>query len=305
MSSVSGEQEKDYEERIRQSLPTMIFEIFGVRAIEPRDGFCRKFLTADFELRGPLWRSTSIDMPIEVECDFFYHASAIDDTRLPLEAQHHFSKITTSPIVTHAKRPSSSVSVLPGFDLSPEKATLPENESPIAVMYGMAEITQGGKKTVLNKVVQLEKDCWVAMSKVAQSDDDRHEHSVPRSVLDVVALIMIVNPKNLADHVFNHINSNQDKYPYVHELFEAGRFAYIQNTSTLTNIVRHIESQLASLPEDLTAISAQMESQLTQLTSSQEAISAQMESQLTALREEMSGLKLTLASIMALLQNRS
>ena len=76
MSSVSGEQEKDYEERIRQSLPTMIFEIFGVRAIEPRDGFCRNFLTANFELRGPLWRSTSIDMPIEVECDFFYHASA-------------------------------------------------------------------------------------------------------------------------------------------------------------------------------------------------------------------------------------
>jgi hypothetical protein len=239
-SSVTGEIERDYEERARNKLAGIIHDVFQVIITEPLEGFNREFNQNDFPTFWPL------GLPPQVEIDFFGH---VDDIKILNQIRTSSNpNVHVIQSLVEAGDPSMSKVVHPG--ISPEKAGITGS----TCKYALAEITHGGRKAAIAKADQLEKDCCIAMMKSGKND-----------VLDAVGLAIIVNPNDFAVPVFRYISSNAGKCPNLFKLMRTGRLLYVINRETITTVLAETNLKLEETNLKLEETNSKLEEKLEEM----------------------------------------
>ncbi len=250
-SSVTGEIEKDYEERMQNKLVGIVYDVLKVIITEPEPGFKRIFKEADFPSIWPR------GLPSVVEIDFFGHVGDIKELRSMTPPTNPYVQVVQSA-ATETDRSELHI-VHPG--ISPEKGGNIE----VTCKYALAEITAGGRKAAKSKADQLEKDCRIAMMKSGKTD-----------VLDAVVLAIIVNPNDHAEIVFNCIRENARRFPNLIKLMRAGRLFYIINRETISTVLAEINSKLEETTSKLEETTSRLEGKLEETTSKLEETTARL-----------------------------
>ena len=251
--SVTSEIHRLYEETVRDSLASILHNAFGTCCRQPEDGFQRLFHKRD-NLRNLWWSKKSNDSQVEI--DFLAHVSPLStlsdiNTEKVSENTHVVVFKSTSQTAAGA-----SVGVASCFQqtksASPEKTdALPhggdgdgDNEH---FQYVVAEITCGGSESVLNKLEQLEKDCYFLCSRANPSLTSETDFQV----LEAVAFVAVVSPKLKANELRNRILNISKPLPLLKELYNCGRFVWIEHTKTLGVVVRELGYKLETVDTKL------------------------------------------------------
>lgn len=286
--SLTSEIRHLYEDTVRDSLPHVFRLTFGTLCRQPDAGFRRIFNKSDTS--GNLWWNKR-PQDTQVEMDFLAHVSPLNitlpgiNTTLGNPYVTVFKSTTTTEIADEVARKKS---------VSPEKTSTEAKADggddvdvgDESFQYVVAEITCGGPETVLKKLEQLEKDCYFLCSRACPSLAESGFQ-----VLATVAFVAVVSPKLKATQIRNRILSTSEPLPLLTELYNCGRFVWIEHTQTLGVVVKEIGNRLDSVGNRLDSVidnlSEQNEAMQLQLSEQNQAIKA-LESKLSEQSEAMS-----------------
>ena len=239
--TASHESNQQYREKFR----LVIYKTLNVLVRESREGYNRIFAKSKYP--DNLWWENRKDL--EIEIDILGHVNASfkpsivqndPDTRWNVI----ILKETTNPKINDETNTGTSVSD------SPEKVVEGINTLEIEpkFKYVIGEVTAGGKKAVLSKVDQLEKDCFFICSKASNMKNGSLDSS---RVSDLVCFVVLIAPYDNALIVSESIRSKRLTCPFVYQLFCEGRFVYIVNKDTTIEVLKKLEHESADIKQEL------------------------------------------------------
>jgi hypothetical protein len=283
--SVTSEIRHLYEDTVRDSLARVFRLTFGTPCRQPDAGFRRIFNKRDTPRN--LWWSKNLHQS-QVEMDFLAHVA-------PLSTLPDINTNIDNPYVTVFKSTSQTTSAIEvAHEFQQSKSESPEKTSTEAkadgdddvdsdrekFQYVIAEITCGGADTVLKKLEQLEKDCYFLCSRacpsLAESDFQ---------VLATVAFVAVVSPKLKANQIRNRIFNTSEPLPLLGELYNCGRFVWIEHTQTLGVVIKEIGNRLDSVIENLSEQNEAMKLQLSEQNQTIKALESKLSEQSEAMSE--------------------
>ena len=308
--SVTSEIRHLYEDTVRDSLARVFRLTFGTPCRQPDAGFRRIFNKRDTPRN--LWWSKNLHQS-QVEMDFLAHVA-------PLSTLPDINTNTDNPYVTVFKSTSQITSAIEvAHQFQQTKSESPEKTSTEAkadgdddvdsdrenFQYVIAEITCGGADTVLKKLEQLEKDCYFLCSRACPSLAESDFH-----VLATVAFVAVVSPKLKADQLRSRIFNTSEPLPLLRELYNCGRFVWIEHTQTLGVVVKEIGNRLDSVGNRLDSVGNRLDSVMenlsvqmeTKLSEQSQALEAKMSETLEAKLSEQNQTIKTLSEQIVLLQ---
>ena len=247
-SSVTTEIEHQYEDRARAKLPGILYTVCGLVVIEPDLGFNRTFYRREW---GNEWPDEIVGDT--VECDFWGHTSDIKSISIIHPSPNRRVFVTQS----HTTDPDESTHTVRNGKITPDRALgLNLTESPLLTScskYVVAEITHGGMHAILSKIEQLEKDCLLCLAKSKST------------ILDTVAVAIVICTSKDSYGVLNFIRSNRPKFPNIYTLMTAGRFLHIKFGETTTALVEDMAVEIESLRNDLLELREDMKVEMSVL----------------------------------------
>jgi hypothetical protein len=293
--SVTSEIRHLYEDTVRDSLAHVFRLTFGTPCRQPDAGFRRIFNKKDTS-RNLWWSKKSDDT--QVEMDFLAHVA-------PLNA---LPDINTNIDNSYVKvfKSTSQTSTTTGGEVLALQCQQTKSESPEKTnteakadgddddvdgenfQYVIAEITCGGAETVLKKVEQLEKDCFFLCSRACPSLAESDFH-----VLATVAFVAVVSPKLKANQLRNRIFNTSEPLPLLRELYNYGRFVWIEHTQTLGAVVKEIGNRLDS-------VGIRLDSVIENLSEQNDAVKLQLSEQnetTQAMKSQLSEQSLTIKAL--------
>ena len=260
--SVSSEIRHLYEETVRDSLASILRNAFGTCCRQPENGFQRLFNKRD-NLSNLWWSKKSNDSQLEI--DFLAHVCPL--STLP---DINTEKVSENPHVVVFKSTSqtdaaASVGVASDFQqtksASPEKTEAQPDDGDADAdsdngrfQYVVAEITCGGSGSALSKLEQLEKDCYFLCSRA-------NPHRTDFQVLETVAFVAVVSPKLKANELRSRILNISKPLPLLKELYNCGRFVWIEHTKTLGVVVRELGYKLSEQSQALETVDTKLSEQ--------------------------------------------
>lgn len=306
--SLTSEIRHLYEDTVRDSLAHVFRLTFGTLCRQRDAGFRRIFNKSDNS--GNLWWNKK-PQDTQVEMDFLALVAPLNtlpgiNTTIDNPYVTVFKSTTTAEIadeVAHQFQRKKSV--------SPEKTSTEakaDGDDDVDVgdesfQYVVAEITCGGAETVLKKLEQLEKDCYFLCSRACPS-----LAASGFQVLATVAFVAVVGPKLKATQIRNRILSTLEPLPLLTELYNCGRFVWIEHTQTLGVVVKEIGNRLDSVGNRLDSVidnlSEQNEAMQLKLSEQNQAIKA-LESKLSEQSEAMSKQSEAMSEIQQMLRELS
>jgi DNA-binding transcriptional MerR regulator len=149
--------------------------------------------------------------------------------------------------------------------------------------YVIAEITCGGAETVLKKLEQLEKDCYFLCSRACPSLSD-----ADFQVLATVAFVAVVSPKLKENLLRNRILSTPEPLPLLRELYNCGRFVWIEHTQTLGVVVKEIGNRLDSVVAKVSEQNEATQAMKFQLSEQSQDLESKLSEQSQALESKLS-----------------
>ena len=256
VTASSHESNQYYENSSREKFRLVIYKTLNVLVRESREGYNRIFTKSKYP--DNLWWENRKDL--EIEIDILGHVNASfkpsivqndPDTRWNVII---LNKETTNPKINDLNtetdtnindKTNTGISVSD----SPEKVV---EGNPLEIeskfKYVIGEVTAGGKKAVLSKVDQLEKDCSFICSKASNMKDGSLDSS---RVSDVVCFVVLIAPFDNVLLVSESIRSKKSTYPFVYQLFCEGRFVYIVNKDTTVEVLKKLEQESADIKQEL------------------------------------------------------
>ena len=265
-SSVDSEHHAMYEEQVRQALPSILWSAFKLPIGVPDAGVNRTFKMSTFAGKRP-WPFYGKGSPTTVEVDFWAHSPDLP-VSVPYETFLASSNATVtlfgrdSSIPVPAASASSSVAArvsaaaIPSVSASPspERESYPDDNLEIKNKYVLGEITMGGRSSVQQKLVQLEKDVCIAMAKSGYD----------RSPLDAVSLAIVVNHRDHGSFVSANLSNKHfaTSVPHLATLFRHGRVAFVQYTRTPLQALVEGQAMLAEGQATLEATLAETQAAL-------------------------------------------
>ena len=286
--SVSSDFHNLYEQTVRESLKSILFKAFGILCREPTEGFLRYFKKGNTTSGNLFWDYYRIS---EIEIDFLAHVAPL--STLPAVVEENLS-VLPNVQVFKSVNPSPSVattSSLKDFQqkksVSPEKADASTNDDFDTFQYVIAEITLGGRKSVLKKLEQLEKDCFFLCSRTRPS----LTHTSEFKVLETIACVAVVSPNLNATELQNALLKDAATFPLLKELFSQGRFVCIRHTETPSVIIRDMGNKLDKLDMVMATVSEQNQALEAKLSEQNQALSEQnqaLEAKLSELNRALS-----------------
>jgi len=283
--SVTSEIRHLYEDTVRDSLARVFRLTFGTSCRQPDAGFRRIFNKRDTPRN--LWWSKNLHQS-QVEMDFLAHVA-------PLSTLPDINTNIDNPYVTVFKSTSQTTSAIEvAHEFQHSKSESPEKTSTEAkadgdddvdsdrekFQYVIAEITCGGAETVLKKLEQLEKDCYFLCSRACPSLAESGFQ-----VLATVAFVAVVSPKLKANQIRNRIFNTSEPLPLLRELYNCGRFVWIEHTQTLGVVIKEIGNRLDSVIENLSEQNEAMKLQLSEQNQTIKALESKLSEQSEAMSE--------------------
>jgi hypothetical protein len=287
--SVTTEIRRLYEENVRESLPRILRNAFGTRCRQPEGGYQRIFNRPDNV--GNLWWVKKSD-DNQVEIDFLAHV-----VPLSILPDVNESKVSENPNAQVFKSPSQVfTSAIVGAEAardfqqtkseSPEKADAPldidadgsDGGGDDNFQYIIAEITCGGSDTVLKKLEQLEKDCYFLCSRACPSLTDEKDFQV----LNTLAFVAVISPVLNANELRKRIFKSTKPLPLLQELFNQGRFVWIEHKKTIVVVIQQLGNKLDSVMENVSEqneATQAMKAQLSEQIEATQAMKAQVSEQ--------------------------
>jgi hypothetical protein len=280
--SVSGEIHSHYEETVRKSLKSIIWSALGVNCREPTEGYSRSYYKDDNP--GNLWWAHK-DKDEQIQIDFLAHVAplnSLSDVNETLVAG--IPNVSVWKSTAEAPFVSSS-SIVPGYQQkkssSPEKPEASDGDDATNgsadehFQYVIAEITIGGRSSVVGKLKQLEKDCFFLCSRACPTISDKSNFKV----LESIAFVAVVSPNPNVQEIFRKVANTTSPYPLLQELYRQGRFVYIQHKETIVVVIQDLDKKMQNLETNLTEQSQTMLNLETNLTEQNEALKSQLSEQ--------------------------
>ena len=293
--SVTSEIRHLYEDTVRESLPRVFRLTFGTPCRQPDAGFRRIFNKR--ETSRNLWWSKK-PQDTQVEMDFLAHVA-------PLNTLPDINTNIDNSYVKVFKSTSQTTTTIAGevlaMQLQQTKSESPEKTNTEAkadgdddgdddgdgdgenFQYVIAEITCGGAETVLKKLEQLEKDCYFLCSRACPSLSD-----ADFQVLATVAFVAVVSPKLKENLLRNRILSTPEPLPLLRELYNCGRFVWIEHTQTLGVVVKEIGNRLDSVVAKVSEQNEATQAMKFQLSEQSQDLESKLSEQSQALESKLS-----------------
>jgi len=256
VTASSHESNQYYENSSREKFRLVIYKTLNVWVRESREGYNRIFAKSKYP--DNLWWETRKDL--EIEIDILGHVNASfkpsivqndPDTRWNVI----ILKETTNPTIDDLNTETDTnindeTNTGTSVSDSPEKVVEGINTLEIEpkFKYVIGEVTAGGKKAVLSKVDQLEKDCFFICSKASNTKSGSLDCS---RVSDVVCFVVLIAPYDNALTVSESIRNKRLTCPFVYQLFCEGRFVYIVNKDTTVEVLKKLEHESADIKQEL------------------------------------------------------
>ena len=295
--SVTTEIRRLYEENVRESLPRILRNAFGTRCRQPEGGYQRMFNRRDNV--GNLWWVKKSD-DTQVEIDFLAHVvplSILPDVNESKVSENPNAQVFKSPKSPSQVFTSAIVGAEAARDFQQSKSESPEKaDAPLDIdadgsdgggddnfQYMIAEITCGGSDTVLKKLEQLEKDCYFLCSRACPSLTDEKDFQV----LNTVAFVAVISPVLNANELRKRIFKSTKPLPLLQELFNQGRFVWIEHKKTIVVVIQQLGNKLDSVMENVFEQNEATQAMKLQLSEQNEAIKA-LETKLSEQSEAMS-----------------
>ena len=289
--SVTTEIRRLYEENVRESLPRILRDAFGTLCRQPEGGYQRMFNRRDNV--GNLWWIKKSD-DNQVEIDFLAHAvpvGTLPDVNESKVSENPNAQVFKSTITSAIVGAETARDFQQTKSESPEKADAPldiDAEGSDGVgddnfQYIIAEITCGGSDTVLKKLEQLEKDCYFLCSRACPSLTDEKDFQV----LNTVAFVAVISPVLNANELRKRIFKITKPLPLLQELFNQGRFVWIEHKKTIVVVIQQLGNKLDSVMENVFEQNEATQAMKLQLSEQNEAIKA-LETKLSEQSEAMS-----------------
>jgi len=282
--SVSSEFHDFYEDTVRDSLTSILHKAFGILCREPAEGFSRSFKKRD-NLGNLLW--DCYPKVGEIEIDFLAHVAPL--STLPDVVDANLS-VLPNVQVFKSTNPSPTVASSGSLhefqqkkSLSPEKTGASTDDDFDNFQYVIAEITHGGRTSVLKKLVQLEKDCCFLCSRTLPSLTQASEFKV----LETIACVAVVCPNPKASDLHDELFKDTITFPLLQELFSQGRFVWIKHNETASVIIREMGIKLDTVIETVTEQSQTLESKLSEQSQAVEAKLSEQSQTIKALSEQL------------------
>ena len=259
--SVSSDLHDFYEDTVRDSLTSILHKAFGILCREPAEGFSRSFKKRD-NLGNLLW--DCYPKVGEIEIDFLAHVAPL--STLPDVVDANLS-VLPNVQVFKSTNPSPTVASSGSLhefqqkkSLSPEKTGASTDDDFDNFQYVIAEITHGGRTSVLKKLVQLEKDCCFLCSRTLPSLTQASEFKV----LETIACVAVVCPNPKASDLHDELFKDTITFPLLQELFSQGRFVWIKHNETASVIIREMGIKLDTVIETVSDQNQTLESKLSE-----------------------------------------
>jgi len=255
VTASSHESNQYYENSSREKFRLVIYKTLNVWVRESREGYNRIFAKSKYP--DNLWWANRKDL--EIEIDILGHVNASfkpsivqndPDTRWNVI----ILKETTNPKINDLNTETDTnindeTNTGTSVSDSPEKVVEGNTlEIEPKFKYVIGEVTAGGKKAVLSKVDQLEKDCFFICSKASNMKSGSLDGS---RVSDVVCFVVLIAPYDNALIVSESIRSKRLTCPFVYQLFCEGRFVYIVNKDTTVEVLKKLEHESADIKQEL------------------------------------------------------
>jgi hypothetical protein len=277
--SVSSEFHDFYEDTVRDSLTSILHKAFGILCREPAEGFSRSFKKRD-NLENLLW--DCYPKVGEIEIDFLAHVAPL--STLPDVVYANLSVLPNVQVFksTNPSPTLASSGSLHEFQqkksLSPEKTGASTDDDFDNFQYVIAEITRGGRSSVLKKLVQLEKDCCFLCSRTLPSLTQASKFKV----LETIACVAVVCPHPIVIDLHYELFKDSITFPLLQELFSQGRFVWIKHNETASVIIREMGNKLDTVIETVSDQNQTLESKLSELSDQNQIL----ESSVTRLSEQ-------------------
>jgi hypothetical protein len=245
-----------------------------------------------------LWVKKSDDTQVEI--DFLAHV-----VPLSILPDVNESKVSENPNVQVFKSPSqvftsAIVGAEAARDFQQTKSESPEKvDAPLDIdadgsdgggddnfQYIIAEITCGGSDTVLKKLEQLEKDCYFLCSRACPTLIDEKDFQV----LNTLAFVAVISPVLNANELRKRIFKSTKPLPLLQELFNQGRFVWIEHKKTIVVVIQQLGNKLDSVMENVSEQNEATQAMKAQLSEQNQTIKA-LESKLSEQSEAMSEIR--------------
>ena len=272
ISASSHESNKFYESNSRDKFRAVLFKALGVLVREPAEGYDRTYRKTDYR-DIPYWEDGKDG---DIQIDILGHVN--EEVNFPLTANNDTNNTDwkvfilntrTSPHNNSNNKNTHSENVVSAnifISDSPEKP--PENytsetsldnirlemESTAKFKYVIGEVTAGGRKSLGSKITQLEKDCKFICSKVSMRNSTTNY-----SVSQIISFVMIIAPSESANNVSGIVENNAMVYPLLYQLLCEGRFLYIVNKETTTEILKQVREETVIFKDQFQEQSQQVE----------------------------------------------
>ena len=143
----------------------------------------------------------------------------------------------------------------------------------------------GGAVTVLKQLEQLEKDCYFLCSRACPclTDDKGFQ------VLNTVACFAVISPVLNANELRKRIFNSTQALPLLQELFNHGRFVWIEHKKTIVVVIQQFGNKLDSVMENVSEqieATQAMKSQLSEQSQTIKTLSDQLALVLRLLSEK-------------------
>ena len=290
--SVTTEIRRLYEENVRESLPRILRNAFGTRCRQPEGGYQRMFNRRDNV--GNLWWVKKSD-DTQVEIDFLAHVvplSILPDVNESKVSENPNAQVFKSPSQVFTSATEAARDFQQTKSESPEKADAPldidadgsDGGGDDNFQYIIAEITCGGSDTVLKKLEQLEKDCYFLCSRACPSLTDEKDFQV----LNTVAFVAVISPVLNANELRKRIFKSTKPLPLLQELFNQGRFVWIEHKKTIVVVIQQLGNKLDSVMENVSEQNEATQAMKAQLSEQNEAMKLQLSEQNEATQAQLS-----------------
>jgi hypothetical protein len=237
---------------------------------------------------GNLWWVKKSD-DTQVEIDFLAHVvplSILPDVNESKASENPNAQVFKSPSQVFT---SAIVGAEAARDFHQTKSESPEKaDAPLDIdadgsdgggddnfQYIIAEITCGGSDTVLKKLEQLEKDCYFLCSRACPSLTDEKDFQV----LNTVAFVAVISPVLNANELRKRIFKSTKPLPLLQELFNQGRFVWIEHKKTIVVVIQQLGNKLDSVMENVSEQNEATQAMKAQLSEQNEATQAQLSEQ--------------------------
>ena len=278
-NSVTSELTRYYEETVRESLAHTLYNAFGTHCRQSEYGFQRLFNKCD-NADNSWWQKKPSDSQIEI--DFLAHVtplSTLSDVNVAKVSENpHVSVFKSTAPPTNGASTEADDSYKQNRTVSPEKTMEQSGDGDgdghsdgnccgNHFQYVIAEITCGGNNSVMAKLEQLQKDCHFLCSRACPSLTDEADFRV----LETVAFVAVVSPTLKAEELRKRIFSNSKPLPLLKELYNRGRFVWIEHKKTISAAVKELDSKLDFLSENIQEQNQALEAKLTEQNQALEA----------------------------------